>query len=60
MLGKLGPVNETPHFLVHLGFRIPDLHRFAIKIICEKTTATTFMGVTINDYVIMQYILNSL
>jgi len=29
---------------VRLGFRIPDLHRVAIKIVCKKTTTTTFNG----------------
>ena len=29
---------------VSLGFRVPDLHRVAIKIICKRTIVTTFNG----------------
>ena len=27
---------------VRLGFRVPDLHRVAIKITCKRTIVTTF------------------
>ena len=29
---------------VRLGFRVPDLHRVAIKVICKHTIITTFNG----------------
>ena len=29
---------------VRLGFRVPDLHRVAIKVICKRTIVTTFTG----------------
>ena len=29
---------------VRLGFRVPDLHKVAIKIICKRTTVSTFNG----------------
>ena len=29
---------------VRLGFRVPDVHRVAIKIICKQTIVTTFNG----------------
>ena len=29
---------------VTLGFRVPDMHRVAIKIICKRTFVTSFNG----------------
>ena len=29
---------------VRLNFRVPDLHRVAIKVICKRTIVTTFTG----------------
>ena len=29
---------------VHLGLRIPGLHRVLIKVVCKRTTTTTFTG----------------
>ena len=32
-----------------LGFRVPDLHRVAIKIICKRTIVTTFKKICHRD-----------
>ena len=36
---------------VRLGFRVPDLRRVAIKIVCKRTTATTFTAAASNTNV---------
>ena len=39
---------------VRLGFRVPDLHRVAIKVICKRTTGTTGASSILNQVRILQ------